>query len=198
MRKIKEVLRLKWERGLSNRQIAAACGVSRPTVSEYLRRTAEAGLSWPLPADLDEAHLEQLLFPPPPDLPAQARGIPDWQYIRDEFTGKNVTLFLLWQEYREANPDGYQYSWFCEHYRAWRGKLDMVMRQDHRAGEKLFVDYAGQTVPIIDRTTGEIHEAQVFVAVMGASNGGSDSSIASSCNTGWGTGRCTPPTATVW
>ena len=84
--------------------------------------------------------------------------------------GKNVTLFLLWQEYREANPDGYQYSWFCEHYRAWQGKLDLVMRQDHRAGEKLFVDYAGHTVPVIDRTTGEIHEAQVFVAVMGASN----------------------------
>ena len=170
MRKIKEVLRLKWERGLSNRQIAASCGVSRPTVSDYLRRTVEAGLSWPLPADLDEAHLERLLFPPPPDLPAQARGIPDWQHIRDELTGKNVTLFLLWQEYRQANPDGYQYSWFCEHYRAWRGKLYLVMRQDHRAGEKLFVDYAGQTVPVIDRTTGEIHEAQVFVAVMGASN----------------------------
>lgn len=170
MRKIKEVLRLKWERGLSNRQVAAACGISRPTVSEYLRRMSEAGLSWPLPVDLDEARLEQLLFPPPPDLPAQARGIPDWQHIRDELTGKNVTLFLLWQEYRQANPDGYQYSWFCEHYRAWRGKLDLVMRQDHRAGEKLFVDYAGQTVPVIDRTTGEIHEAQVFVAVMGASN----------------------------
>jgi len=107
MRKIKEVLRLKWERGLSNRQIATACGVSRPTVSEYLRRTAEAGLSWPLPADLGEAHLEQLLFPPLPDLPAQARGIPDWQHIRDELKGKNVTLFLLWQEYRQANPDGY-------------------------------------------------------------------------------------------
>ena len=137
MRKIKDVLRLKWDRELSNRQIAAVCGVSRPTVSEYLRRTVEAGLSWPLPADLDEAHLEQLLFPQPPDLPAQARGIPDWQHIRDELAGKNVTLFLLWQEYRQANPDGYQYSWFCEHYRAWRG---------------------------------EIHEAQVFVAVMGASN----------------------------
>ncbi len=170
MRKIKDVLRLKWDRELSNRQIAAVCGVSRPTVSEYLRRTVEAGLSWPLPADLDEAHLEQLLFPQPPDLPAQARGIPDWQHIRDELAGKNVTLFLLWQEYRQANPDGYQYSWFCEHYRAWRGKLDLVMRQDHRAGEKLFVDYAGQAVPVIDRTTGEIHEAQVFVAVMGASN----------------------------
>lgn len=71
--------------------------------------------------------------------------MPDWQYIRDELTGKNVTLFLLWQEYRQANPDGYQYSWFCEHYRAWRGKLDLMMRQDHRAGEKLFLDYAGQT-----------------------------------------------------
>ena len=170
MRKIKEVLRLKWERGLSNRQIAAACGVSRPTVSEYLRRLAEAGLNWPLPEDLGETQLEQLLFPPPPDLPAQVRGIPDWHQIHDELKGKYVTLFLLWQEYRQANPEGYQYSWFCEHYRAWQGKLDLVMRQDHRAGEKLFVDYAGQTVPVIDRTTGEIHEAQIFVAVMGASN----------------------------
>jgi transposase len=166
MRKIKEVLRLKWERGLSHRQIAAACGVSRPTVSEYLGRLAEAGLSWPLPEDLGEARLEQLLFPPPPDLPAEVRGIPDWHQIHEELKGKYVTLFLLWQEYRQANPEGYQYSWFCEHYRAWQGKLDLVMRQDHRAGEKLFVDYAGQTVPIIDRTTGEIHEAQVFVAVV--------------------------------
>ncbi len=170
MRKIKEVLRLKGERGLSNRQIAAACGVSRPTVSEYLRRTGEAGLSWPLPEDLDEARLEQLLFPPPPDLPAQIRGIPDWTQIHQELRHKHVTLFLLWQEYREAHPEGYQYSWFCEHYRAWQGTLDIVMRQYHRAGEKLFVDYAGRTVPVIDRTTGEIHEAQVFVAVLGASN----------------------------
>jgi len=81
-----------------------------------------------------------------------------------------VTLFLLWQEYREAHPDGYQYSWFCEHYRAWQGKLDVVMGQDHRAGEKLFVDYAGQTVPIMDRATGATREAQILVAVLGASN----------------------------
>ena len=170
MRKIKEVLRLKWAKGLSNRRIATACGIGRPTVSEYLRRATEAGLTWPLPANLDDAHLERLLFPPPPALPADARGIPDWAAIRQELKHKSVTLFLLWQEYRQANPDGYQYSWFCEHYRAWRGKLDMVMRQDHRAGEKLFVDYAGQTVPIIDRLTGEIREAQIFVAVLGASN----------------------------
>jgi transposase len=170
MRKIKEVLRLKWAQGLSNRRIAASSGIGRPTVSEYLRRAEEAGLSWPLPADLDDARLERLLFPPPPDLPAQVRGIPDWRHIHQELRHKGVTLFLLWQEYRQNHPDGYQYSWFCEHYRAWQGKLDVVMRQDHRAGEKLFVDYAGQTVPVIDRSTGEIREAQIFVAVLGASN----------------------------
>ena len=170
MRKMREVLCLKWAKGLSNRKIADNCGISRPMVSEYLRRATEAGLSWPLPDDLDDAHLERLLFPPPPDLPTQARGIPDWTHIHGELKHKSVTLFLLWQEYRQAHPDGYQYSWFCEHYRAWQGKLDMVMRQDHRSGEKLFVDYAGQTVPIIDRSTGEIRETQVFVAVLGASN----------------------------
>lgn len=170
MRKIKEILRLKWDRKLSNRQIATTCGISRPTVREYLRRAAEVGLSWPLPPALDDVRLEQLLFPPTPRLPAQARGVPDWSAIHQELKRKGVTLFLLWQEYREANPEGYQYSWFCEHYRAWQGKLDTVMRQDHRAGEKLFVDYAGQTVPVIDRTTGEVHEAQIFVAVLGASN----------------------------
>lgn len=170
MRKIKEVLRLKWGKGMSNRKIATSSGIGRPTVSEYLRRATEAGLTWPLPADLDDARLERLLFPPPPDLPAQERGIPDWAHIHGELKHKGVTQFLLWQEYRGSHVDGYQYSWFCEHYRAWRGKLDVVMRQDHRAGEKLFVDYAGQTVPIIDRSTGEVREAQIFVAVLGASN----------------------------
>lgn len=170
MRKIREVLRLKWGKGMSNRRIAASCGIGRPTVSEYLRRAEEAGLGWPLPDDLDDARLERLLFPPPPDLPAESRGIPDWSHIHTELRHKHVTLFLLWQEYRQNHPEGYQYSWFCEHYRTWRGKLDVVMRQNHRAGEKLFVDYAGQTVPVIDRNTGEIREAQVFVAVLGASN----------------------------
>lgn len=170
MRKIKEVLRLKWDRGLSNRQVAATCGISRPTVSEYLRRFSEAGLSWPLPTDLDESRLEQKLFPLSPVLPAQDRVIPDWNQIHQELKFPKTTLFLLWQEYRASNPEGYQYSWFCEHYRSWQGKLDLVMRQNHRAGEKLFVDYAGQTAPVIDPTTGEIREAQIFVAVMGASN----------------------------
>lgn len=171
MRKIKEVLRLKWDKGLSNRQIAKVCGIGRPTVSEYLRRAADAGLAWPLPSGLDEATLERQLFPPPPLLPAHARGVPVWSAIHQELRGKkSVTLFLLWQEYRETHPEGYQYSWFCEQYRNWQGKLDVVMRQDHRAGEKLFVDYAGQTVPVVDRATGEIRETQIFIAVLGASN----------------------------
>jgi transposase len=170
MRKIKEVLRLKWAQGLSNRQIAKTCGIARPTVGEYLRRATEAGLAWPLPPDLDEAALERQLFPPPPSLPAQARGVPDWALVHQELKRKGVTLFLLWQEYRETHPEGYQYSWFCDHYRAWQGKLDVVMRQDHRAGEKLFVDYAGQTMPVVDRNTGEIREVQIFVAVLGASS----------------------------
>jgi len=170
MRKIKEVLRLKWAKGLSNRQIARICGIGRPTVAEYLRRAGEAGLTWPLPAGLDEVVLERRLFPPPPALPARTRGLPDWSEVHQELKRKDVTLFLLWQEYRGSHPEGYQYSWFCEHYRAWQGKLDVVMRQDHRAGEKLFVDYAGQTVPVVDRATGESREAQIFVAVLGASN----------------------------
>lgn len=112
MRKIKEVLRLKFVQGLSNRRIAAACGIARPTVAEYLRRAASAGLSWPLAEHLDDSRLEQLLFPPPPDLPAQARGIPDWHQVHQELKHKGVTLFLLWQEYRQAHPNGYQYSWY--------------------------------------------------------------------------------------
>ncbi len=170
MRKITEILRLKWANGLSNRQIATACGVARPTVGEYLRRATDAGLSWPIPSDLDEATLEHRLFPPPPTLPAADRGIPDWPAIHSELKRKGVTLFLLWQEYRETHPNGYQYSWFCDHYRAWQGKLDVVMRQNHRAGEKLFIDYAGQTMPVVDRLTGEPRQAQIFIAVLGASN----------------------------
>lgn len=170
MRKIKEVLRLKWSQGLSNRKIAAACGIARPTVGEYLRRAEVAGLTWPLPDDVTDTQLEQRLFPPAPLLPAEDRGIPCWLQVHKELKHKGVTLFLLWQEYRESRPNGYQYSWFCDNYRAWRGKLDIVMRQHHRAGEKLFVDYAGHKIPVIDRATGEIKEAEIFVAVMGASN----------------------------
>ncbi len=167
MRKIKEVLRLQAS-GMSNRKIARSLRLSRPTVANYLRRAAAAELTWPL--SLDDATVEQRLFPPVPATVTRDRTLPDWQWVHRELKRKGVTLFLLWQEYRELHLQGYQYSWFCDRYRHWRGKLDLVMRQDHRAGEKLFVDYAGHTVPIINQHTGEFREAQIFIAVLGASN----------------------------
>lgn len=171
MRSIKEVLRLRWTCGLSDRQIAKSCSIARSTVGEYLRRAEKAGLNWPLPEGMDDSQLDAVLFPVAPLVSSGApRVMPDWTQIRKELKKKGVTLFLLWEEYKETYPDGYQYSWFCEQYQKWIGKLDLVMRQDHRAGEKMFVDYAGQTVPIVDRCTGEVHEAQIFIAVLGASN----------------------------
>jgi transposase len=169
MRKIKEVLRLKAS-GMSNRKIAQSCGVSRPTVGEYLQRASRAGLTWPLPEELSDVTLEYQLFPDPPTPAQRDPALPDWLYTNQELKRKHVTLFLLWEEYRAQHPKGYQYSWFCERYRQWTGTLDRVMRQDHRAGEKLFVDYAGHTIPVVNQHTGEIHEAQIFVAVLGASN----------------------------
>ena len=169
MRKIREILRLKFECGQTNRKIAGSCSISRSTVADYLLRAGAAGLSWPVPDELDDAILERLLFPPLEAI-SKARPAPDWAETHQELKRKGVTLALLWQEYKEKHPEGYQYSWFCHQYTNWAGTLDLVMRQDHRAGEKLFVDYAGQTVEIVNRTTGEVHEAQVFVAVLGATN----------------------------
>lgn len=170
MRQVHDVLRLKWAGGLSDRQIARSLGLSRPTVANYVHRAQAAGLSWPLPDGLDEAALERLLFPLSPARATTEHLAPDWSHLHQELKRKGVTLFLLWQEYKATTPDGFQYSWFCKAYRAWAGKLDVVMRQHHRAGDKLFVDYAGQTLPIVNRQSGEVHEAQVFIAVLGASN----------------------------
>jgi transposase len=171
MRKIKEVLRLKYEAGLGNRQIARSCSINHSTVADYVIRAKAAGLDrWPLPADLDDVALEAQLFPPRTTL-AVVRPTPDWATIHDELSrNKHVTLLLLWQEYKQSNPDAHSYTRFCELYREWAAKLDVVLRQEHRAGEKLFVDYAGATVPIVDGKTGEIHEGSIFVAVLGASN----------------------------
>jgi transposase len=170
MRQIHEVLRLKWAAGLSERQIARSLGLSRPTVAAYVRRAQGAGLSWPLPDGLDAATLEQRLFPSSSTPVPTTRLGPDWSTVHHELKRKGVTLFLLWQEYKAATPDGFQYSWFCHAYRAWASKLNLVMRQSHRAGEKLFVDYAGQGIPIVNAQTGEVHEAALFIAVLGASN----------------------------
>ncbi len=170
MRKIGEVLRLKWECGLSNRAIARSCSISHSTVGEYLRRAQQAGLSWPLPADLGEDRLFELLFPS--SAPSSSRVIPapDWSLIHTELRKQGVTLRLLWVEYREAQPEGYGYSQFCALYREWAKRLKPSMRLSHKGGEKVFVDYAGQTVPIVDPDTGEIHPAQIFIGVLGASN----------------------------
>jgi len=170
MRQVHEVLRLKWGQRLSERKIAQSLGISRPTGAEYVRRAQAAGLSWPLPATCDEGALERLLFPSGPARAPAPHVVPDWATVHHELKRKGVTLFLLWQEYKAATPDGLQYSWFCYTYRAWARKLALVMRQSHRAGEKLFVDYAGQGMPVVNRHSGEVHEAAIFVAVLGASN----------------------------
>ena len=169
MRRIKELLRLA-AAGRSQREIAQVIGTARSTVSDYLKRAERAGLVWPLAAQWDDAALERALFPPPPSLPAESRGLPDFATVHRELKRKSVTLFLLWEEYKAAHPDGFHYSWFCQHYRAFAKQVDLVMRQTHRAGETTFVDYAGQTVGIVERATGEVRQAQVFIAVLGASN----------------------------
>lgn len=169
MRKIIETLRLHFEYRRTNREISRAIGASPTTVCDYLRRAKAAGLSYPLPSGMDERTLELRLFPVTVSTDV-VRPEPDWTWVHCELRKKSVTLELLWQEYKAAHPDGYQYSWFCACYRQWAGKLSVTMRQTHTPGEKLFVDYAGQTLPIIDPLTGEIRHAQLFVAVLGASN----------------------------
>jgi transposase len=175
MRKIKEVLRLTFGEGLSRRQVSRATALPYTTVSDHLARARRGGVGWPLPEDLDDAALEARLFTRAA-LPGSAsrpqRPLPEWAELDRELRSrKNVTLALLHLEYKERHPEGYGYSQFCLHYHAWRGTVDVVMRQEHRAGERCFVDWAGQTVPIIDPRTGETAlEAQIFVAVLGASS----------------------------
>ena len=164
MRKIKDALRLA-AAGLSQRRIAASLGVGRTTAAEYLERARRAGLAWPLPEGLDDEALERLLFPAAD--PATERPQPDWAHIHRELRKRSVTLRLLWEEHRAVHTQGYCYSQFCEHYRRWKGRLTPTMRQVHTAGEKMFVDYAGQTIEVIDGLTGEVRKAQLFVAALG-------------------------------
>lgn len=168
MRKIKEVLRLR-SKGLTNRQIARSVNIARSTIAQYLRRFDETGLSWPLPKDMDEAALERILFPAAIQENKEF-PMPDLAYIHTELKRKGVTLRLLWEEYLLNNPNGYQYTQFCHYYRKFKAGLNLSMRQSHKAGEKMFVDFAGQGVPIVDRRTGEITEARIFLAVLGASS----------------------------
>jgi transposase len=168
MRKVREILRLRWSEHLSLRDVASAAAMPHATVALYEKRALEAGLSWPLP-DLDDDALEAILFTPTPE--KVTREQPDFAYLQRELRHKGVTLQLLFDEYRESHPDGYGYSQFCKLYAAWKRHLDVVMRQDHLAGEKLFVDFSGLTIPIYDEATLALSfRAELFVAVLGASN----------------------------
>lgn len=170
MRKIRETLRLHHDSGLGQRPIARCLNISRTTVGDYLHRANMAGLSWPLPDSLTDQQLYSLLFPPAASVTPSDRPLPDCAYLHNELKRKGVTLMLLWEEYIAEHPQGYRYSHFCELYRRWTRKLKISMRQVHKAGEKLFVDYCGHTLPIVNPHTGEICEAQIFVAVLGASS----------------------------
>jgi transposase len=169
MRKIRDVLRLSAV-GMSKRKIAASLGVSPTAAGECIRRARRVGLSWPLPEEMTDEGLESRLYPPPASKAKHRRPQPDWAGMHRELRRAGVTLQLLWEEHRGAYADGYGYSRFCELYRAFEGRLSPTMRQAHIASERLFVDYAGTTLEVIDGATGEVISAQLFVAALGASN----------------------------
>ena len=168
MRKIRDVLRLTAD-GMSSRKIAASLSIGATTVIDCLHRAARAGLAWPLPDEIDDAILEKRLYPPQTTVKEQ-RPLPNWAVIQRELKRPGVTLELLWQEYRDQFPDGYGYSRFCDLHRAWEKRVSPTMRQTHIAGERMFVDYSGTKLQLIEQTTGEILTAELFVAVLGASN----------------------------
>lgn len=170
MRKIKEVLRLKFECGLGVRQIARSIKASHSTVSDYLYRAQKGGISWPLAPDMDDKKLEELLYGRDSSCRSSSKPFPDFSPIHKELKRKGVTLFLLWEEYKEVYPEGYSYSQFCEHYSRFKKSQELCLRQNYYGGDKMFVDYAGQTIPIQDPLTGGVRYAQLFVACLGASN----------------------------
>ncbi len=173
MRHIKEILRLKFDKQLSIRAISRSCGLPASTVGDYIKRAAAASLSWPLADQLSQEELVSRLMQHPPQGPSQPvseRPLPEWPKVHQELRRKGVTLQLLWQEYRQTHPEGYGYSRFCELYQRWANSVDPVLRQHHNPGDKMFVDWAGQKVPLGDSPEGGAEEASLFIAVLGASN----------------------------
>jgi transposase len=170
MRQIRQMLRLHYER-VGDRQIARTLGIARSTVQDNLKRALKAGVTWPVPAEWTDDVLDQRLFARGGVKPGRRRhDEPDWATLSRELKRPGVNLMVLWEEYRQAHPDGYGYSRFCDLYREFERKLSPVMRQHHIAGEKVFVDYSGKKIAIADPATGEVHEAEIFVAVLGASS----------------------------
>lgn len=171
MRKLNEVLRLRFELGLGQRAIARACSISQGAVHNYLKRAAAAGFGWPLPEGWDEKRVEQALFGERRPVERRPRTLPDFAALKEQFQRHpHLTLLLAWEEYRQVHPEGYGYSRFCELYQRWRKKQDVVLRQEHKPGEKGFVDWAGATIPVHDPVSGEIWQASLFVMVLGASS----------------------------
>jgi transposase len=170
MRKIYKILMLNYGHGLSNREVALIVSVSRSTVADYPLRAQAADLSWPLPDGLDETELEKLLFPSasPEKQPSRPQTRLGRSATRVAPQGRNPGAALAGVQKKAYR--GVQYSWFSQQYERWRGTVDPVMCQEHRAGEKLFVDYSGQTMQVLDGKTGEIRRAEIFVATLGASN----------------------------
>lgn len=171
MRRIRQILQLHFGAQASARGIARELGVARSTVQGYLTRAAAVGLGWPLADDLTDPMLEQRLFPPASIKLGVRRYVePDWAALVREMKRPGVNLMILWEEYQAVHPEGYGYSRFCDLYRAFAQRLSPSMRQTHVAGHKLFVDYSGKKVPIVDPLTGEVRMAEIFVAVLGASS----------------------------
>lgn len=171
MRNTRDILRLHFEAKLSLRQISACTKASVGGVQKLLAKVKAADLSWPLPGEMDDSQLAQLIYPKADTRQSNRFQVPDWLEVHQELKRKGMTKHLLWEEYTQQYPNRcYSYSQYCDRYLNWRKKQKRSMRQIHKAGEKLFVDYAGQTVPIVCHSTGEMRTAQVFVAVMGASN----------------------------
>jgi transposase len=169
MRKIREIIRLHHTTELSDRRIASACNASPTTVGRVVKAVERSGLAWPLPDDLSDSEIESLLFEKHHKNAAATRPLPDMERVARDLKKKHVTLQLIWEEYRREHPNGYSYTRLCELYRQWKRTRDPVMRQEHEAGDKMFVDWAGQTLRYTDEH-GVQHEAYMFVVALGASN----------------------------
>jgi transposase len=171
MKKVHEILRLSMEEGWSQREISNSVHLGKTTVQRVLQKVGDSGLTWQQLKGMSEIQLIETVLYPPRRLPSQTKKpLPDWTQVRKQLLEKGVTLMLVWMDYKHDHPDGLQYSQFCSSYKAWLKSADLTLRHRHVAGDKLFVDFSGLKVPWLHLPSGEIQEASIFVAVLGASN----------------------------